>query len=153
MGNHNSGRRPKPTSLKLLRGVSRRDRLNPHEPKPPVGPVEQPETLSAAAGIVWGEVAPVCLAMGTLTSADVPAFAGLCELEACRRQASACKDTEDFVMFTTDGKVHPSVRLERETLTALRPYFDYFGMNPASRSRIVVQQPETPASKWEGLVG
>src|SRR4029450_11532297 len=49
MGNRNSGPRPAPTALKLLRG-SRKDRLNPREttPPPPEGPA--PPAGPAAPG-------------------------------------------------------------------------------------------------------
>jgi len=43
MGNANSGRRPKPHALKVLRGITRKDRLNPNQPQPPSGEVVKPE--------------------------------------------------------------------------------------------------------------
>jgi hypothetical protein len=81
---------------------------------------------------VWDELAPIAIAMHTLTTADVAAFATLCELEATRRTASAEKNREDFRPFlvTTpdpDGNTHtkvtehPAIRLERTTASALGP--------------------------------
>src|SRR5262245_35297650 len=99
MGNHNSGRRPKPTALKLLQGNPGKRKLNQHEPKPPQGDVKPPESTSKAALAVWAEMAPIALAMGTLTTADVAAFARYCELEATARLASAEKDREGFSVF------------------------------------------------------
>src|SRR4029450_10246016 len=98
MGNANSGPRPRPQALQLLRGVTRKDRLNPDEPRPD-GPVWKPRELSAGAAGVWDRIAPVCLQMGTLTAADVPAFVRLCELQATAEAASAQKDVPGFAIF------------------------------------------------------
>lgn len=158
-----SGRRPKPTALKVLQGNPGKRHLNLNEPVP-VGPVEKPIGLSTLAAAVWDEIAPVCVAMGTLTSADVQAFARLCELEVTARGASKQKDEPGFSLFllTTmvdsagnehvNVKIHPAIKLEGETSVKLRPYYDYFGMTPSGRARISVPKAEKPASKWEGVL-
>src|SRR5262245_57695879 len=140
MGNWNSGRRPQSTALKKLRGNPGKRKFNEREPKPPEGAVEAPETLSGVAKTVWEGLAPIALAMGTLTTADVAAFATLCELEATRRLASAEKSREGFTPFLlttiTDSagnehpkvQEHPAIRLERSTAGALRPYYEKFGL-------------------------
>src|SRR4029453_10782579 len=149
MGNRNSGPRPAPTALKLLRG-SRKDRINPREPTPPAGEVVTPATLSPQARGIWDRLAPVCLAMGTLTLADLGAFAALCELQATLELACAQKKLPKFRPIFK-GRIHPILRLERETATALRPYFEKFGLDPIGRARIVLPAaPEAPPSKWGG---
>ena len=82
MGNQNSGRRPQPTALKVLRGNPGKRKPNVGEPKPPAGEVTQPAELSTGAAGVWAELAPICLAMKTLTPADVRPFRAMCELVA-----------------------------------------------------------------------
>ena len=152
MGNRNSGPRPAPTALKVLRGY-RKDRTNPREPKPPAGPVEMPGTLSAQARGIWERLAPICLIMGTLTVADVDAFMALCELLVTLQLASAQKSGKRFRLINKAGLVHPAIRVERETATALRPYFEKFGLDPIGRARIVLPaQPEAPPSKWAGVL-
>jgi phage terminase small subunit len=158
MGNANSGPKRKPTALKILQGTARRDRLNPNEPKPPAGVVVKP-SLSARAAEVWDRLAPVCLAMGTLTPADTQPFGKLCELEVTAVWASSQKDAPGFAPFVVSQdfngadivKIHAAIKLERETATALRPYYEYFGMTPSSRARISVPKVEEPVSKWAGL--
>jgi phage terminase small subunit len=140
-GNHNSGRRPQSTALKLLRGNPGKRRLNPAEVKPPPGDAVKPVGLSAGAGEVWDELAPVCLAMGTLTVADVRVFATLCELQATFMAAAGRKGTEHF-----------DARLERETATALRPYYSLFGLEPVSRARVAAPKKDQPESKWAGAL-
>ena len=151
MGNRNSGPRPQPTALKVLRGNPGRRPLNKAEPQPPAGEVQRPAHLSQMAAVVWDELAPPCIAMRTLTVADTAAFGKLCELEATARAASAQKDAEGFRVFGADGSVHSAIRLERETALALRSYYERFGLEPSARSRIRVPKPEAPVSKWAGM--
>lgn len=144
MGNHNSGRRPQPTALKLLRGNPSKTKPNPREPKPPAGPVAQPVELSVGARAVWAELAPVCVAMGTLTPADVRVFATMCELQSTLQRASAAKDASEAEALTV------VLKLEWDTATAVRPYYALFGLEPVSRARVAVKPDEQKVSKWAG---
>ncbi len=164
MGNQNSGRRPKPTALKVLQGNPGKRKLNQHEPKPPQGEAKQPKGLSLGAIAVWAELAPLAMAMGTLTTADVRAFATLCELQATFQQITAAKDTKGQ-LFTLKAEEADSsvpemvvfvdnlIRVEREAAAALRPYYERFGLEPVGRARIVLPAKETaPVSKWAGVL-
>lgn len=163
MGNKNSGPRPKPSALKVLRG-ERKDRINAFEPTPPVGDVVPPDGLSLAARKVWDFVAPVCLFMGTLTTSDVKAFAAYCELQATFDRACQEKDTEGFTPFLmtsiTDSagnehlkvQEHPAIKLERNTANALRPYYEKFGLEPVGRARIQVPKKPQQENKWAGVL-
>ncbi len=143
MGNKNSGRRPAPTALKVLRGNPGKRRLNADEPIPPVGDVQKP-TLSITAGFVWDELAPLALAMGTLTRADVSAFAMLCELQATLQSAAVGKNKRRTFFR--------AIEIERAFAPIIRPYYALFGLEPVSRSRIqIAKKAETPVvSKWAG---
>ena len=146
MGNQNSGRRPQPTTLTVLRGNPSRKKLNEHEPVPPPGEVSKPIGLSAGANVVWDELAPICLAMGTLSVADVRVFATLCELQAVFQAASADKDLAEPTHL--DGVL----KRQRETANVLRPYYALFGLEPVSRARISVPKKDAPVSKWAGAL-
>jgi len=146
MGNENSGRRPQPTKLRVLRGNPSKKRLNPAEPQPPAGEVVRPSGLSAGAVVVWAELAPICLAMGTLTTADVRVFGTLCELQATLLLASASK--ADLNPIESAG----AIKLERDTAATLRPYYALFGLEPVSRARVSVPKTDAPASKWAGAL-
>ena len=162
MGYENSGRRPAPTALTMLRGNPGKRKPNKNEPRPPSGDVVKPAGLTVSAGAVWDELAPVCLAMGTLTSADVRPFAMLCELQATALKASSQKDAPGFAPFVVSQdfngadvvKIHAAVKLERETATAIRPYYALFGLEPISRARISVpkKKADEPESKWAGAL-
>ena len=148
-GNYRSGRRPKPAWKKQLTGRPVRDETSPVAP---VGDVVKPAGLSVGASQVWEELAPHALALGTLTVADVRAFALLCELTATAVLASSEK-----------GRVAGSTRLERQTAGALKPYLELFGLaGPVSRLRLHLPPPAAAAnplnkfldrakSKWAGL--
>jgi len=69
----------------------------------------------------------------------------LCELQASFAAEVLLKDAEPDKF---------SSRTERETASTLRPYYEYFGMTPASRARIQVPKAkvEEPKSKWNGIL-
>jgi hypothetical protein len=141
MGNANSGRRPAPTALTLLRGNPSRKRLNRAEPKPPAGEVRMPAGFSPEAQAVWDELAPICLVMGTLTLADVRPFRMLCELEVSLGLARRWKADPE--------KLADGLKLERDLAPIVRQYYALFGLDAVSRSRIAVQQPPDAAPpKW-----
>ena len=143
MGYENSGRRPQPTALKVLRGNPGKRKPNAAEPVPPKGDVVKPGSLSTGAVAAWERLAPVCLAMGTLTTADVAVFARMCELEASWDAVVALKGTPNF-----------SPRQELDLARELRPYSALFGLEPVSRARISVPKKpvDEPVSKWAGAL-
>ena len=159
MGFENSGRRPyrQPTAVKLLRGNPSRSSINKREPLPSADvPIVKP-ALSAGAAAVWDVMAPICLAMRTLTGADVGTFATFCELQATFDQVIVEKSKPEYrpILWSEDStgeplaKIHPVVRLERDTAASLKAYYSFFGLEPSGRSRIIVPQgAEAPASKW-----
>ena len=159
MGNRNSGRRPKPTALKVLQGNPGQRKLNEAEPKPPVGEVVPPAATSKAALVIWERLAPVAKAMGTLTTADVWAFKTLCELQASMDMASRAKDAEEFAPFTVSDDyngapkmgLHGALGLELKYAPVIRPYYEKFGLEPVGRARISVPKSAQPADDWAAL--
>jgi hypothetical protein len=115
--------------------------------------------MSRAAGAVWDELAPIALAMGTLTTADVRAFKTLCGLQATLDMADAQKDAEDFAPFTVSSDfngadkvgLHAAIKLEKDYAAAIRPYYALFGLEPVGRARIAVPKKDEPKSKWAAM--
>jgi hypothetical protein len=143
MGYENSGRRPQPTALTVLRGNPSKKKLNPHEPVPPAGEVVKPGGLSPGAAGVWDRLAPLCLAMGTLTVVDVTVFATLCEVQGTLERAAGLKGSPE----TLDA----AIALEKTFAPIARPYYALFGLEPVSRARIAVPKADAAPSKWTGL--
>jgi phage terminase small subunit len=162
VGNRNSGRRPQPTALKVLRGNPGKRPLNTDEPTPPAGDVVKPTTLSTPAGEVWDRLAPMAIAMGTLTRADVTAFAMLCELQATLEWAAGRKDPPlrepgerpyRWVRRCHE-RLAAAMKIEKDFAPIIRPYYALFGLEPVSRAKIQVpKKAETPVvSKWAGAL-
>jgi len=105
----------------------------------------KPDGLSAGASAVWDRLAPICLAMRTLTPADVTVFGSLCEGQATLERAAKLKGNPETVEAGT--------KLEKDFLPLVRPYYALFGLEPVSRARISVPKPaEAPVSKWAGAL-
>ncbi len=77
-----AGRKPIPTHLQLVKGVSRRDRLPAAEPTPDVGMPEAPVLSGKVARAAWRRFGALLLGMGVLTKADGAALERLCECYA-----------------------------------------------------------------------
>ena len=128
--------------MKVLRGNPGLRKLNENEPSPPSGDLTKPAGLSERAGVVWDELEPVLVYMGTLTPADVRPFWTLCEMQATWELNCRLKGSDEF-----------KPRVELELANGMRPYYEYFGMTPASRARISVKKKaEEPQSKWSGAL-
>jgi P27 family predicted phage terminase small subunit len=163
-GNRNSGRRPKPTALKVLAGNPGKRPLNQDEPKAPAAPPVKPDGLSARADAAWDREAQKCVEMATLTSADEQAFATLCELIATRELIAAEKSAPEFKLLVQeatvdhDGDTHlkvrenPLLRMERQTASTMRAYLQMFGLDASSRSRIKAPS-QKPANRLKAFLG
>ena len=81
------GRKPKPTTIKVLEGNPGRRPLNDREPQAPPGIPECPEFLGEEARAEWFRMAMVLTNMGLLTLADRSAFTTYCV--ACGRWVEA----------------------------------------------------------------
>src|SRR5262245_18124852 len=97
-GNANSGRRPQPTQLKVLRGNPGQRRINPAEPTPAVvgeafdTPPAELEADAAAAS-EWRRVAPLLRVCRIISEAERPVLLALCQewsrYQSFTRQARA----------------------------------------------------------------
>ena len=145
------GRRPEPTHLKLVKGVTRRERVNRSEPAVPSGMPEKPARLTdATARSAWARFGRILLDMGVLTVADGAALERLCECysQVCRLQ----RDLENHghtclsgVETDKDGRIIPGTGMVRARPEAalladadrrLRGYLTDFGLTPSARGKI-----------------
>ena len=77
------GRKPKPTTLKILEGNPGKRSLNEHEPQVQAEIPECPEFLDDEARAEWFRMAKVLQDMGLLTQADRAALAAYCVAYSC----------------------------------------------------------------------
>jgi P27 family predicted phage terminase small subunit len=144
----------KPTALKLLEGNPGKQKLNAHEPKPPVKLPAVPKHLSADAKRLWRRIGPRFAAMGVVAEADELAFAILCE-----SYAAWChlidKAREHGPIVKMNGQMVPNPYLTRADREAekTRKLLAEFGGSPAARARLTVDgQPSTPADEVESFL-
>ena len=139
-GNANSGRRPQPTALKVLRGNPGGRRLPTNEPTPPAADVsfdEPPVELAddALAAAEWRRVAPTLRRCGIVTALDRSALLALCQ------------QWSRYLGATTRDR-------ETAALGQCKALWTHFGMTPSSRSRLTAAPvvEVASASKWKGLL-
>ncbi len=138
-----SGRKPQPTHLKLLEGNPGKRPLNKREPKPPAVTPTCPRHLSDEAKKEWRRVTPLLDTLGLLTKIDRAALAMYCEAwgrwvqaeEALRKFGVMVKSPNGFPMQS------PYLAVANKAIDQMRGLLTEFGMSPASRTRISVEQP------------
>lgn len=116
-------------------------------------PVVKPTRLTVLASQVWDELAPIAIKLGTLTAADVVAFATLCELEADRWTITKSKDEKDFAALITARDYKGNTALmasgalgaERDAISALSTWLSKFGLEPRGHGRRQIVKPSAPA--------
>lgn len=127
---------PKPTALKVLQGNPGKKRLPDGEPQPPLGgPPPQYVMDNPALLRQWTLNVARC---PWRSEADPEAFAAMCVMELAFQDAA--RDPEASPMLLA--------KLSQE----LRGLWAKFGLTPADRTRIKVEQPK-PAGKLQGFRG
>lgn len=135
-----AGRPRKPTALKVVGGTDRADRRNGAEPEPLLlDDIEPPAHLDAASAAVWRQIAPMLRRAQVLTEMDVIQLELTCNNIADYRQARADRCGE-LVVDTSKGGQMMSQLLIAELTLCKRSHalLQDFGMNPAARSRVMV---------------
>lgn len=136
-----AGRKPKPTTLKVLHG-DRPDRINHAEPIPPETEVAQPEEPSEDARAVWDRLAPGLIGVGVLTAWDVDAFVVVCEALARYKQATKLVNGSALLVQGPNGFVkNPALVVQREAETTFAQYGARFGLTPSDRTALKVDAP------------
>ena len=129
-----------PSALKLVAGTDRADRRNTAEPEPRLlDDLTPPPHLPERSAAVWRQLSPMLRRIQVLTEADVVAFEMLCDSVADYRFARETRG-DKFVAHSHKGSqmldqwlvAQQSCAKRAETLMAK------FGMDPASRSRVMV---------------
>ena len=135
------GRKPKPTSIKLLEGNPGKRRINKDEPKPPEGIPDCPEMLGDEARAEWFRISQALQEMGILTKADRSALAAYCM--AYGRWVEAEENVKRFgTIVKSPNKGFPMkspyLTVADQAMENMRKFLVEFGLTPSSRSRIKV---------------
>lgn len=151
-----AGRPPKPTSLKMLQGTARADRVNDDEPKPTPGVPDCPAWLNNDAKKEWRAIVPELERLGLLTAVDGAALAAYCQ--AYGDLAWASREIKRVGrVYQTDGpsgtmyRQRPEMAIAREAAAQMKSYLSGFGLDPASRTRLHVA-PQGEADPFEAFL-
>ena len=163
MGNWNSGRRPQPTALKVLRGNPGKRPLNPNEPiMPPATAAfdEPPPALAEdpAAAAEWRRVAPLLRAAGLVTESEQSALTALCQQWSRYLQATTQIRELGMCIEGSHGipTPNPYLLVADRALTHCHRLWAELGLTPSGRAKAcklpTAPNPETKPSKWSGLL-
>ncbi len=142
------GRKPKPTSLKVLEGNPGKRPLPQNEPKPrPIAP-QRPSWLTGEGKKMWDKLAPELERLGLLTTVDGEAFAAACQcwkiFVDCQRYLKKYGMTYTYInkAGAENELERPHVRIAQKALDQFKAFCTEFGLTPSSRTRIDAKQPE-----------
>jgi P27 family predicted phage terminase small subunit len=150
------GRIPQPRILNDLKGDPHKRRRHESEPTPPADRPACPQHLDEIARQEWDFITAQLDQMGLLSAADKTALELYCQAYARYRRAEAVVAKYGEVIVAPETKypmVSPYVSVMNRNLDTCRRMLVEFGLTPAARSRMRVQQEGTVvASKWAKLV-
>ncbi len=152
------GRKPKPTSMKILQGNPGKRPLNNSEPQFS-GLPKCPSWLAKDAKREWKRVTAELAHVGLLKSTDQAALAAYCVAYGRWQTAEAIVTAEGQTVrepiVSKDGAVlgyktkrHPATIIARDERHSMRASASLFGFDPSSRSRLVVAD-AAPADPFE----
>lgn len=142
------GRKPKPTSLKLIDGNPGNRAINGHEPRPDPSLPDPPDHLSEDAKTEWGRVAATLSGLRMLTDLDRASLAAYCMAYGRWVQAEraiavmAERDllTGGLMIRTSNGNAiqNPLIGTANKAASDMVRYAAEFGMTPSARSRFTL---------------
>jgi P27 family predicted phage terminase small subunit len=161
MGNANSGRRPAPTALKMLRGNPSKTPFNKNEPKPerPTASFDIPPAELAGDALAcaeWARVAPIVRVCGLISKAESGVLLVLCQQWSRYLEAHAKVQQLGMIVKKPSGvpMINPYMSVSDRALAQCLKLWQELGLTPSSRSRLsAIPAGDMPElSKWEGLL-
>ena len=98
-----SGRKPKPTALKLLQGNPGKRPLNQNEPQPQARLPHAPGHLSDEGKKEWRRAGRFLLTLGLISDLDLAAFAGYCSAYGRWVEAEQALKTYGVMLKSPNG--------------------------------------------------
>ena len=152
-----AGRKPVPTTLKILHGNPGKRPLPTNEPKPPPLAPKCPAWLHKDAKKEWKRIAPQLERLGLLSELDMAALAGYCQSYARYKEAEELiakhGTTYEIHERNRDGSLkcnkqgepilrsmqaRPEVSIANKSLLQIRSFCAEFGLTPSARARMSV---------------
>ena len=146
-GTSRSGRKSKPTALKVLQGNAGKRKINAAEPEADTlsdAPIA-PEWLDEIAKAMWDRTAQWLVGAKILTDQDLHNLEAFCMAYSRWREAETHVTKHGHVLENpTSGVLYknPSLTVINETKRQMINFGSALGLDPSSRSRLAV--PDTP---------
>ena len=140
------GKKPLPTSVRLLRGGRLKRPINQLEPQhPPIEPDVPAELTDPNAAAEWRRVIDT-LSRGHVTQADRPTLIGYCLKYGQWRGLEAAAARDGFMTFSANGHpiVNPLIGAANKVFLLLLKAAAELGLTPTSRTRVQQQPHKEP---------
>lgn len=152
-GSGSGGHNAKPSAIKKLQGNAGHRKINAAEPVVAIGTPEKPKGMPKAASREWDRIVPVLLALKVLSEVDGKALAAYCDAfahwEMARREMSSRGLLVEEPILNKEGdeigckvKANPAVAIYATMANLMKKFLTEFGLTPASRSKLKVEQPK-----------
>ena len=162
MGNWNSGRRPEPTAMRVLRGNPGKRPINPDEPRiaaadPSMDTPPAEIVADGAAAGEWARVVPLLRQGGLISQSERAALLALCKQWSRYLAAHGQVIKLGMVIESAKGglSINPYLKVSDQALGHCHRLWHELGLTPSGRARATKLQP-TPepakSSKWAGLL-
>ena len=150
------GRKPTPTSLKIIRGNPGRRPLSKDEPTPEAVCPPPPEILSTTAKKHWRIVVKQLYDANLMTNLDIDALTIYCEAYARWSEAGKAIQAEGVIIKqkSHDGsteylKPNPYMQIQQKAFDQMKAMLVEFGMSPSSRTRVRTVDKKQPSDGWD----
>jgi P27 family predicted phage terminase small subunit len=154
------GRKPKPTSLKVIDGNPGKRPLNAREPRPGLKIPTCPAHLCPSAKAEWKRLARQMHTLRIITELDRSALAAYCQAYGRWVEAERKLKETPLLIKLPSGYIQqsPWLAIGNKQLELMHKYMTDLGLSPVSRSRVSTMPSLLPAyggpgSKFEGLLG
>jgi P27 family predicted phage terminase small subunit len=142
MPGKNGGRKPKPTSIKVLEGNPGGRPINENEAKPSMDMPKKPPWLKGEAAKMWKVLGEELNRLGLMSQIDGHAFAMACSEYGiyvdCMKIIGKEGMIEEYVNTkgATNRVARPEISIANKSLAQFKTLCTEFGLTPASRTRI-----------------
>jgi P27 family predicted phage terminase small subunit len=149
-----SGRKPKPTAIKVAAGNLGKRKLNTAEPDfGLVKNIDCPEWLTGHAREMWELQAPLLCKQQVLQATDVQNLIAYCAVWGNYRAAQDELTKNGPVVEGAQGgpTKNPAATVVKESLTLLNSYSALLGLDPSSRQRLHGPKSKKKGNEWAAL--
>ena len=150
-----TGRKPKPTAIRLLQGNPGKRPLNTAEPMPAPKIPSPPDHIKGEARKEWFRISKQLHELGLLTEIDRAALAAYCVAWGRWVEAEEQLTKYGTVIKSPDKGwlvQSPYLSIANRAMDQMAKLLTEFGMSPSSRSRVQSVKAQDMGDEMEGLL-